>query len=449
MDFCSLLHSRFRLLVVGTALTLLMSADLRAVVDFDHDGVSDLWRELYPNAGAPSDDSDGDGASNLAESFAGTDPFLASSCFVAFALENDASGNLVLRWAGLPGKRYRIDSTTNLVNWTLGTELLTAAQAPRIVRAAAVTPWPRQFWRVTAFDIDSDGDGVNDWEEACLGSDPQVPAIALQSHFIPFGMCFSDITAAEQISRCQSRGFTGLGIQQFDLDTLKAFAANAEVASGRFKIYSALWFMNTDAVFSTAVITELKPKLAQLQIMKAHLWMVFDTNSGSAAALSNAVTNARKVADACALYGVTLVIYPHGGCAFYKAEQAKGYLQQINRANVKLSIHLCHEIMAGNGARIAAVVDAVKSDIVLASVSGSDTAINANDNWASQIQPLDRGDYNIAPFLQALAAVGYAGPMELHTYNLGDPGGTPTGGDHLTRSMKKWRTLVAPTAHKP
>lgn len=250
-------------------------------------------------------------------------------------------------------------------------------------------------------------------------------------------------------SNPHSRGFTGLGIQQFDLDSLKAFAANAEVTSGRFKIYSALWFVNTDAVFTTAAITDLKPKLAELQKMKAYLWMVFDTNSGNAVALTNAVANARKVADACALYGVTLVIYPHGGCAFYKAEQAKGYLPQINRANVKLSIHLCHELMAGNGSRIAAVVDAVKSDIVLASVCGSDTAINPDDNWASQIQPLDRGDYDVAPFLQALAAAGYAGPMELHTYNLGDPGVTPTAADHLTRSMKKWRTLVAPTAHVP
>lgn len=443
------MHPRSHILASGIALSLLVAADLRAIVDFDHDGVSDLWREQYSNAGAPDADPDGDGASNLAESFAGTDPFSASSRLVAYELENDASGNLVLRWAGLPGKRYRIDSTTNLVTWTLGTELLTAAQCPHIVRPFGAPPRPQQFWRVTAIDIDTDGDGVNDWEEACLGSDPLVPAIMLQSHFVPFGMCFSDITAAEQISRCQSRGFTGLGIQQFDLDSLKAFAANAEVTSGRFKIYSALWFVNTDAVFTTATITDLKPKLAELQKMKAYLWMVFDTNSGNAVALTNAVANARKVADACALYGVTLVIYPHGGCAFYKAEQAKGYLPQINRANVKLSIHLCHELMAGNGSRIAAVVDAVKNDIVLASVCGSDTAINPDDNWASQIQPLDRGDYDVAPFLQALAAAGYAGPMELHTYNLGDPGVTPTAADHLTRSMKKWRTLVAPTAHVP
>ena len=427
--------------------TMINVAPLRATVDFDGDGVSDLWREAHPDAGAPHADPDGDGADNLTESIAGTDPRDARSIFTADT-ETASDGSVLLRWNGIADKRYRLDSSTDLVTWTPGTTYYTATESPVVIRPAGAAVGPRQFWRVTVLDTDTDGDGINDWEEARLGSDPNVPAIALPSHFVPFGMCFGELTAAEQIARCQSRGFTGLGIQNFDIATLQAFVAHPEVASGRFRIYSALWWTNTDTVFATSVITNLKPKLAELKKLNAALWMVCDTN-GATNRIANAVTNLQKVADACALYGVTLVIYPHGGCAIDRAEQAKALLPQINRTNVKISIHLCHEIMAGNGARIAAVVAAVKNDIVLASISGSSIAVYPDDNWAHQIQPLDMGDYDIRPFLQALADAGYSGPIELHTYNLGDPGEVPAPTDHLTRSMRKWRTLVAPSAHRP
>ena len=424
-------------------------APLRALVDTDKDGVSDIWCETYPNAGAATADPDGDGATNLAESLAGTNPFDRTSRLVASAPETDASGNTLLRWSGVSGKRYRIDSSTDLTSWTEGTELLTAAQSPRLIRAAGAIPRPRQFWRVTALDADTDADGVNDWEESRLGSDPAVPAIPLQSHFVPFGMCFgSDLTAAQQIARCQTRGFTGLASGNFDLGTLQGYAQHPDVVAGRFKIYGALWFVMTEELFAASVLTDIEPCIQELGRLGAYLWMCCNRNNLDSDRRIT-VANVQKVADLCARHGVTLVLYPHGGCAFYCAEQTKSFLPQINRPNVRISIHLCHEIMAGNGARIAAVVAAVRNDIVLASVSGSAIAVNENDNWASQIKPLDRGDYDIRPYLQALTTAGYSAPMTLMTYNLGDPGATPTATDHLTRSLKKWRTLVAPTAHRP
>ncbi|MBK8475703.1 MAG: sugar phosphate isomerase/epimerase [Opitutaceae bacterium] len=434
------------------AFSLLLSLGaptLLALVDFDGDGLSDIWPETYPNAGAATADPDGDGATNFAESLAGTNPFDRASRLVASVPETDASGNTLLRWSGVAGKRYRIDSSADLVTWTLGTELLTAADSPRLVRAAGAASGPRLFWRVTALDTDTDGDGVNDWEESRLGSDPAVPAVQLQSHFVPFGMCFGDLTAAEQIARCQSRGFSGLGIQNFDLSSLKDFAANGEVTSGRCKIYSVLWFPNFDVSLDSAPLTDLDKKLTELAKMKAALWLAMDSPDRKEATLAAGAAAIRIIAEHCRTKGVQLVLYPHGGALFDDAEAALAMRNRVGLPEIKISVHLCHEIMAGNGARIAAVVAAVKDHIAMASVSGSSIAVYPNDNWAHQIQPLDRGDYDIRPFLQALAAAGYTGPMQLQTYNLGDPGATPTATDHLTRSMKKWRTLVAPTAHRP
>ncbi len=435
--------------VIALCLALLTAPALRATVDFDADGVSDIWRENYPNAGAATADPDGDGPTNLDESLAGTSPFDRTSRLIASAPETDASGNTLLRWSGVAGKHYRIDSSTDLATWTLGAELLTAAQSPRLVRAAGATPRASQFWRVAALDTDTDADGINDWEEARLGSDPTVPAIPLPGHFVPFGMCFGDLTAAEQIARCQARGFTGLGIQNFDLPSLKDFAANAEVISGHFKIYSGLWFPNFDVTLDAATLTDLDQKLAELAKMKAALWLAMDSPDRKEATLAAGAAAIKIIATHCRTKGVQLVLYPHGGALFDDAEAALAMRNRVGLPEIKISVHLCHEIMAGNGARIAAVVAAVKNDIAMASVSGSSIAVYPNDNWAHQIQPLDRGDYDIRPYLQALAAAGYTGPMELQTYNLGDPGATPATTDHLTRSMKKWRTLVAPTAHRP
>ena len=441
---------RIRSPLLTLSVSLLTALALHATVDFDGDGVSDIWRETYPNAGASTADPDGDGATNLAESLAGTNPFDRTSRLVASAPETDASGNTLLRWSGVAGKRYRIDSSTDLTSWTIGTELLTAAQSPRLVRAAGATPRSRQFWRVTALDADTDADGINNWEEAQLGSDPAVPAIQLQSHFVPFGMCFgSDLTAAEQIARCQSRGFTGLGFSNFDLPTLQAFAANTEVTSGHFKIYNAFWFPFFNVTLDTVALDNLDKKLAELAKLNAALWLAMDSANRKEATLATGAQRIKTIAEHCRARGVQLVLYPHGGALYDDAEAALAMRNRVGLPEVKISIHLCHEIMAGNGARIAAVVAAVKDDIVLASVSGSSIAVYPDDNWAHQIQPLDRGDYDIRPYLQALAAAGYTGPIELQTFNLGDPGATPTATDHLTRSMRKWRALVAPTAHRP
>jgi sugar phosphate isomerase/epimerase len=431
-------------------LALLTATALRATVDFDGDGVSDIWRETYPNVGAATADPDGDGATNLAESLAGTNPSDRTSNLVASAQETDASGNTRLRWSGVAGKRYRIDSSTDLAAWTLGTNLLTAADSPRLVHTAGAVSGPRQFWRVTAVDADTDADGVNDWEEARLGSDPTVPAIPLQSHFVPFGICFGDnLTADQQIARCQSRGFTGMAVIADNPNTLADFADHSEVASGRFRIHAGFRWVNFDTPISGSTLTKLDAQLTQLARFRAALWLAVDSGNRLEATLATGAATIRAVHDRCLAHGVPLVLYPHGGALFDDAEAALAMRDRVGRPEITITIHLCHEIMARNGARIAAVVAAVKNDIALASVSGSTIAVNENDNWASQIKPLDLGDYDIRPYLQALTDAGYTGPMTLMTYNLGDPGATPTATDHLTRSVKKWRTLVAPTAHRP
>jgi len=132
---------------------------------------SDVWEMLFNAAGLPpSGDYDADGWTNSAESSAGTDPFDSRS-FPRAEMEM-AAGQGHLVFPGLAGKRYTLLGSDDLVSfgplgdavsgngggidWTLG------------------QPDGREFFKVQIADADSDGDGVNDWEELSLGFNPNI-----------------------------------------------------------------------------------------------------------------------------------------------------------------------------------------------------------------------------------------------------------------------------------
>jgi hypothetical protein len=80
------------------------------------------------------------------------------------SLQNDASGNLVLRWPGLAGKHYRIEVSSNLTVWTAVPGEFTGAGAEltSVVRPAGTVNPAKQFWRVVAVDggiVADGGDG--------------------------------------------------------------------------------------------------------------------------------------------------------------------------------------------------------------------------------------------------------------------------------------------------
>ncbi|MBK8478114.1 MAG: hypothetical protein IPL39_17955 [Opitutaceae bacterium] len=168
------------LLGAGLALSL-GSSPLGAIVDRNSDGLSDVWMALYQPAKGATADEDGDGLTNAQEALAGTDPQDAGSRFAAFPPQPDAAGNLVLCWRGAWGKRYTVQSSTDLRTWTAlpGTHVGRVQELSTIVRATgAAATEARCYWRVVVADIDTDGDEVTDWEEQTLATDPVLPNLA-------------------------------------------------------------------------------------------------------------------------------------------------------------------------------------------------------------------------------------------------------------------------------
>jgi subtilisin family serine protease len=91
--------------------------NLLRIVDTDGNGLPDWWEsEHFGHATGvdPAADSDGDGATNLAEWLAGTDPLNAASALRATGSATSAN-RFVIQWSSASGKFYRIERSTNLL----------------------------------------------------------------------------------------------------------------------------------------------------------------------------------------------------------------------------------------------------------------------------------------------------------------------------------------------
>lgn len=89
--------------------------------DRNHDGLPDDWQTTYwgPDVKvwpAPQADSDGDGASNLAEFLAGTDPTDPASA-LRISIQPTAAG-LLLQWNAVAGSIYQLQVSGDLASWS-------------------------------------------------------------------------------------------------------------------------------------------------------------------------------------------------------------------------------------------------------------------------------------------------------------------------------------------
>lgn len=218
--------------LLTTLCATVLTVPSHAQVDTNGNGLSDLWEKLYNNGQlfdpqnpdhAPDGDPDGDGWTNLQEATAGTDPFDPSppAGFLVPSVshipgvfeypappppdpnappppENPFDPNpnppppssppvivepdqIVLTWPTLVGKTYQVFASIDLTpgSWLpasaewigSGTHLTYQAD---VLHSDGTRP-DTIFWRVGVSDTDSDGDGLTDWEEDQLGTDPQNP----------------------------------------------------------------------------------------------------------------------------------------------------------------------------------------------------------------------------------------------------------------------------------
>lgn len=160
-------HSSALFLIGGfCALTGPLFADL----DMDNNQLSDVWQRRF-NTGTISAnaDADGDGFSNARECLFGTNPFNTASR-PGLDFTKPAPDTASATWPGEPGKLYDVQQSGNLSSWTTHSRL--TGNGKSLSASINGQPGAALFLRLGASDMDTDGDGLSDWEERLTGFNP-------------------------------------------------------------------------------------------------------------------------------------------------------------------------------------------------------------------------------------------------------------------------------------
>jgi uncharacterized protein (DUF1800 family) len=137
-------------------------------IDFNGNGVSELWELQHAEVSADEADSDADGVSNRFEGIAGTDPMDPAS---RFHLESPVleGSEIHFSWSAEAGKSYRLERWDPVLGiWAEVAVVLPSGVSE--VQTVKLDYSSGGVFRLVAADVDMDGDGLSAWEEILLGS---------------------------------------------------------------------------------------------------------------------------------------------------------------------------------------------------------------------------------------------------------------------------------------
>lgn len=262
----------------------------------------------------------------------------------------------------------------------------------------------------------------------------------------PFGVFnlrpFNELPAQEQVDLAMKSGYDGMmastSTMTPPLVRLREFAAVPAVRDGKFKIYAILWQVGIGKPVDEAFLKAFIPICKELN---AALWCNVVGTPGE-----REITLAilKNVAEQCLAGGVQLVLYPHHACTFETAEESLEIWEKLKHPEIKLSLHLCHELKAKNLDRIDAIVAKILPHLTLVSLNGVDTSAPIlGKGWDGIIIPLDQGDYDVRPFVASLVRQGYKGPILLHNF-----GFKSKPEEYLPGSMARWREVSRDVAQQ-
>jgi hypothetical protein len=128
-----------------------MDASGIGLADTDGDGLPDGWESIYYGNGtnaSASVDSDGDGANNLAEYLAGTNPTNALSVLKFHSVLAAATNLFVVEWGSVSNKTYDLLKTTNLAAGFNSPVTNLPAHPPMNIYTDSVGNTPALFYRI-------------------------------------------------------------------------------------------------------------------------------------------------------------------------------------------------------------------------------------------------------------------------------------------------------------
>jgi sugar phosphate isomerase/epimerase len=149
----------------------------------------------------------------------------------------------------------------------------------------------------------------------------------------------------------------------------------------------------------------------------------------------HAVAILREMSELARDSGAQLLLYPHQGSWIERIEDSIRVADKVDRPNVGVMFNLCHWLRVDPSRDYRPLLKRALPRLWAVSINGADVR-DEKPGWDRYIQPLDRGDFEVAGLLAELKSLGYRGPVGLQCYGIG--------GDvreHLERSMTAWRRM--------
>ena len=152
----------------------------------------------------------------------------------------------------------------------------------------------------------------------------------------------------------------------------------------------------------------------------------------------HAVAILREMSDLARDSGAQLLLYPHQGSWVERIEDSIRVADKVDRPNVGVMFNLCHWLRVDPQRDYQPLLKQAMPRLWAVSINGADE-FDEKPGWERYIQPLDKGNFDVAGFLRTLRDLGYRGPIGLQCYGIG--GDTH---EHLARSMSTWRKWTKP-----
>ena len=247
-----------------------------------------------------------------------------------------------------------------------------------------------------------------------------------------------DLAPAEQIRLLKDNGYDGITLRMAKAEHVAEYMEFAEIVNKTedFRIYSV--FVRYNFADSEVDRNRWKVVVDLIQDQDIDLWFIFGKKE-------NGIDDdhvegvLRNVVNYSATKNVPVTLYPHSWCYFDTAESSLPMVKKINHPNLKLAVHTCHELKAGNAGRLAEVVHNVKDYISFITVAGAAKDVDMTSRKTmdrTTIQPLEDGRYDYAPFLKALKSIDYKGPVAYINF-----GFDKEPEDYLPKSLAEWNRL--------
>jgi sugar phosphate isomerase/epimerase len=243
-----------------------------------------------------------------------------------------------------------------------------------------------------------------------------------------FAYEFGDITPAAQANFVRDFGFAGT-VFDHPVNIAERLRAMDEA---RMQLFF-LWFTVDISGGQSKYEPDMEAAIAALQGRGTVVWLAIP--GSGAGAEERTIEVVRHVSDLAAQANLRVALYPHYGFYLARFRDVVRIVDAVDRSNVGATFNLCHELRSGWDPEFPQLLKNAIPRLYAVTINGAD---RQGHDWDKLIQPLGRGDYDVAGLVRTFVKAGYRGPFGIQCYGLkGDPG------VYLKQSMTAWRSIAA------